>query len=235
MCRPGPGSDARTDAGFFPVRGEVPGQLREPRAVWIPGHAQQVNPAGPVPDHERRVQPGQAEPAVHMEHADRPHGPGAGEGAPPVRVQTVARCVRGAGPGGPCPRRSGVPGRRSSPWIRATPQARFCVASRRSTRRVRRRAVAVPVTGAGSTSWSPCGGASTATFQGSRPGARASPSPAPRDNAASMARSVHSSRGLGFTRRSTATSWPRTRISVSFDADDRASSASQDSTATPNR
>ena len=39
-------------------------------------------------------------------------------------------------------------------------------------------AVAVPVTGGGSTSWSPCGGASAATFQGSRPGASASPSAA---------------------------------------------------------
>jgi hypothetical protein len=56
-----------------------------------------------------------------------------------------------------------------------------------------------------------------------------------RDNAASMARSVHSSRGLGFTRRSMATSWRRTRISASLDADDRASSASQDSTAAPDR
>jgi hypothetical protein len=56
-----------------------------------------------------------------------------------------------------------------------------------------------------------------------------------RDNPARRARSVHSSRGLGFARRSTATSWRRTSISAFFDADDRASSASQDSTATPNR
>ena len=70
------------------------------------------------------------------------------------------------------------PRRRSSSWMRTTPRPGSLWRAGRSTRRVPSRAVAVPVTGAGSTSWSPCGGASAATFQGSRPGASASPSAA---------------------------------------------------------
>ncbi|MFE2992578.1 hypothetical protein [Streptomyces sp. NPDC059262] len=55
------------------------------------------------------------------------------------------------------------------------------------------------------------------------------------DNAANTARSVHSSRGFGLARRKSATSWRSTSISAFFDADDLASSTSQDSTATANR
>jgi hypothetical protein len=55
------------------------------------------------------------------------------------------------------------------------------------------------------------------------------------DNAASTARSVHSSRGFAFARCSTATSCRSTGISVSFDADDLANSTSQENTATANR
>jgi hypothetical protein len=56
-----------------------------------------------------------------------------------------------------------------------------------------------------------------------------------RASAASMARSVQDMRGLGFVRRSTATSWRSASISTSLDDEDRASSASQDSTVTSNR
>jgi hypothetical protein len=52
---------------------------------------------------------------------------------------------------------------------------------------------------------------------------------------ASIARSIQSIRGFGFLRRSTATSWRKTSISTFFDADDLASSASQDSTRTVKR
>lgn len=52
---------------------------------------------------------------------------------------------------------------------------------------------------------------------------------------ARTARSVHDTRGLGFARRNTATSCRRASISTSLADEDRASGASQDSTATPNR
>jgi hypothetical protein len=52
---------------------------------------------------------------------------------------------------------------------------------------------------------------------------------------ASIARSIQSIRGFGFLQRSTATSWRKTSISTFFDADDLASSASQDSTRTVKR
>ncbi len=56
-----------------------------------------------------------------------------------------------------------------------------------------------------------------------------------RAGAASTARSVQSILGLGLPRRSTATSWRRIRISAFFDAEDRASRASQDSNAASER
>lgn len=56
-----------------------------------------------------------------------------------------------------------------------------------------------------------------------------------RDNAASTARSVHSSRGVGFARRKTATSRRSTSISAFFAACELANSASHDMTATANR
>lgn len=55
------------------------------------------------------------------------------------------------------------------------------------------------------------------------------------DNAASTARSIHSSRGFGLARSKTATSWRSTGVSASFGADGLASSTSQDSTAAANR
>jgi hypothetical protein len=54
-------------------------------------------------------------------------------------------------------------------------------------------------------------------------------------SAASMARSVQDMRGLGLVRRSTATSCRSARISASLADEDRASSASQDSTVTSSR
>jgi hypothetical protein len=48
-----------------------------------------------------------------------------------------------------------------------------------------------------------------------------------RARAASIARSAQASFGLGFCRRSTATSWRSTSNSASFDAEERASSAIQ--------
>jgi len=41
--------------GFFEVGGEIPGELGKPRAGRVPGHAQQVDPAGSVFDHECRI------------------------------------------------------------------------------------------------------------------------------------------------------------------------------------
>ena len=52
---------------------------------------------------------------------------------------------------------------------------------------------------------------------------------------ASIARSIQSIRGFGFLRRSTTTPWRKASISTFFDADDLASSASQDSTRTVKR
>jgi hypothetical protein len=49
-----------------------------------------------------------------------------------------------------------------------------------------------------------------------------------RDRAANTARPAQLSRGRGLARRSTTISWPSASISASFDAEDRASSASQD-------
>jgi hypothetical protein len=54
-------------------------------------------------------------------------------------------------------------------------------------------------------------------------------------SAVSTARSVQDMRGLGFVRRSTATSCRSASISTSLDDEDRASSASQDSTVTSSR
>jgi hypothetical protein len=51
------------------------------------------------------------------------------------------------------------------------------------------------------------------------------------DNAASTARSDHTSRGIGFAR-NTATSCRNTKISASFHADDRASNTNHDNTRT---
>jgi hypothetical protein len=56
-----------------------------------------------------------------------------------------------------------------------------------------------------------------------------------RASPARIARSGQDRRGLGLFRRSTATSWRKASISASFDADDRASRASQDSTWTESR
>jgi hypothetical protein len=49
-----------------------------------------------------------------------------------------------------------------------------------------------------------------------------------RDNAASMARSDQHSRGVGFARCNTVTSWRNAKISVSFHADDRDSNTNHD-------
>ena len=62
--------------GLIEVGGKVPGQLRKPRARRVPGHAQQVDPACPVFDHERHIQPGQGERAVHVQEVDRQDGLG---------------------------------------------------------------------------------------------------------------------------------------------------------------
>ena len=56
-----------------------------------------------------------------------------------------------------------------------------------------------------------------------------------RASAAGSARSVQDKCGRGLARRSTATACRSTSISASLDADDRASSASQDTTITSSR
>ena len=161
--------------GFLEVGGEVPGELGKPRADRVPGHAQQVDPAGLVSDQERRIRAGQGERAVHVEQADRQDGPGVG-------AEKCAPLVIVCG------------------WRRDLPTAQDL---------------------------------SEVAFPGLRSGAGAGLSAA----LATMLRGAHDrstpAAAWGFTRRSTATSLRRTSISAFFDADDRASSASQNSTATP--
>jgi hypothetical protein len=150
------------------------------------------------------------------------------------RVRSAAGSVGRAGSCGSCPRRSGVRGGAVRPGCGQRPRPGFRWRGGRSARRVRRRAVAP-----GDRGWVHFLVTMRRCQRSSVPGVtircRRKPFGSIRDNAASTARSVHSSRGFGFTRRSTATSWRRTSISAFFDADDRASSASQDSTATANR
>ena len=124
------------------------------------------------------------------------------------------------------------PSRRSSPWMRTTPQRRFSRANRKIS-------------------------AARSSGMGGRPGglgwrhlAAAMPRCQPssvsgvtirqvrnafgktRASAASIARSLQDKRGLGVARRSTVTSCRSTSISASLDAEDRTSSASHDTTVT---
>lgn len=127
-----PGSGAWSDARLLRDGGEVPGQLREPRASRVAGHAQQVNPAGPVLDHECRIQPGQGERAVDVEQVDRQDGPGVGA----EDACHWSSCADGGGIRRPCRILRIVPApirclrRRSSPWMRTTPQVRLSLARR---------------------------------------------------------------------------------------------------------
>jgi hypothetical protein len=121
------------------------------------------------------------------------------------------------------------PRRRSSPWIRTTPQRVLSLAS------LTIRSANSPASGGrpGALGWvhflvtrrrcqrSRVPGVTIRRLRSTVGRIRAS--------AASSARSVQSIFGLGLPRRSTATSCRRTRISASFDADDRADKASHDS------
>jgi hypothetical protein len=122
------------------------------------------------------------------------------------------------------------PRRRSSPWMRTTPQVRFSLARRRMN----------------VTSSSPLGGRpgglgcrhraaiSLRCQRNNVPGVTIrwtrSALGSIRATPARTARSGQDRRGLGLFRRSTATSCRKASISASFDAEDRANRASQDST-----
>ena len=127
------------------------------------------------------------------------------------------------------------PSRRSSPWILTAPQRRFSRASR-----------TIDVTRSSGIGGRP-GGLGWLRFAAAM--RRCQPSSVPgvtirhvrsafgrtRASAASTARSVQDTCGLGLARRSTAASCRSTSISASLDADGRASNASQDTTVTSSR
>jgi len=124
---------------------------------------------------------------------------------------------------------------RSSPWILTTPHRVFS--------RARRRISAARSSGTGGR---PCGlgwrhfaATSRWCHRSSVPGVTIRRARSALGmilaSAASMARSVQDIRGLGFVRRNTATSCRSASISTSLTDEDRASSASQDSTVTSSR
>ena len=127
------------------------------------------------------------------------------------------------------------PSRRSSPWMRTTPHRRFS--------RARRTIGAADSSGTGgrpgALGWHHLAGISLRCRRSRRAGrhesVRTQQLGQDAASAASAARSDQVILGLGFARRGTATSCRSARISVSFEACDRANSASQDGTATSSR
>ena len=127
------------------------------------------------------------------------------------------------------------PSRRSSPWILTTPHRVFSRARRTIS------ATSSPDTGGrpGGRGWRHFAATRRRCQRSSVPGVTIRRARSAFGmilaNAASTARSVQDMRGLGFVRRSTATSCRSAGISTSLDDEDRASSASQDSTVTSSR
>ena len=127
------------------------------------------------------------------------------------------------------------PSRRSSPWILTTPHRVFS--------RARRTISATSSSGTGGRpgglGWRHFAATRRRCQRSSVPGVTIRRARSPFGmilaSAASTARSVQDMRGLGFARRSTATSCRSASISTSLADEDRASSASQDSTVTSSR
>jgi hypothetical protein len=127
------------------------------------------------------------------------------------------------------------PSRRSSPWILTTPHRVFS--------RARRTISATSSSGTGgrpgALGWRHLAATSRRCQRSSVPGVTIRRARSPLGmilaSAARTARSVQDIRGLGFARRSTATSCRSASISTSLCDEDRASSASQDSTVTSSR
>jgi hypothetical protein len=139
----------------------------------------------------------------------------------------AARAVSAAVSGSAAPwmPRLGSPGRAARPGSACSPsQGSLARSARPAPRPGRRQAGVLPGEGRSSAS-EPAAGASAAAC----PASRAAPHAAARGVAVPgrrAPRSAQSSFGLGFCRRSTATSWRSTSSSASFDAAERASSAS---------
>jgi len=127
------------------------------------------------------------------------------------------------------------PSRRSSPWTRTTPQRRFSRASRKIN------ATSSSLTGGrpGGLGWRHLAAAMRRCQRSSVPGVTIrhdrNAFGSTRASAASKALLLQDKCGPGFARRRTATSCRSTSISASLDAEDRASSASHDTTVTSSR
>jgi hypothetical protein len=126
------------------------------------------------------------------------------------------------------------PSLRNSPWMRTTPQVRFSPASRRTRVTTSSLIGGRPVV----LGWVHFLATSRLCQRSRVPGVTIrrprSAVGSSLDSAASTARSGQRKHGFRFPRRNTATSWRNASNSASFDADERASSASQDKT-TANR
>ena len=127
------------------------------------------------------------------------------------------------------------PSRCSSPWILTTPQRRFSRASRKISATTSSGSGGRP----GCLGWRHLATAMRRCQRSSVPGVTIRPARSAFGrtlaSAASTARSLQDRRGLGVTRRSTATSCRSAGISASLDEDERASNASQDTTVTSSR
>ena len=217
--------------GLLQITGKTAGQLNHPVPGRMLGNAERVNPACLDLDDERDIQrfsvtvstwkksiasrlSAWARRKVRQVSSRRVDGG-------TLLARRILRMVEAA---------TRWPRRRSSPWMRTTPQVRFSLA-RRTIR---------------ATSSSPIGGRpggfgcrhraaiSLRCQRNNVPGVTIrwarSAFGSIRASAARTARSGQDRRGLGLFRRSTATSCRNASISASFDADDRANRASQDST-----
>ena len=118
-------------SGAVKIHGEVAGHLGCPYSGRVVGDAEQADAAGVVLDHEGRVQAFQGR-GVDVEEVDREYPVSLGarnvcqaspraEGGGMRRVCRMRRIVAAA---------VRCPSRRSSLWMRTTPQVRFSVARR---------------------------------------------------------------------------------------------------------
>jgi hypothetical protein len=127
------------------------------------------------------------------------------------------------------------PSRRSSPWMRTTPQVLFSVA-RRTMSETSSQGIGGRPRGLG---WVHLRATSRLCQRSSVPGVtKRHPRTdvgSIRANAANTARSGQPSRGFVFARRSTAISWRRASNSASFADDERANRASQNNTTAKQR
>jgi len=203
----------------------------------VPGDPEQVHPPCPEFDDERDVQAAQRERAIDVEEiGGKQCASVSAQEDPPGPI--MARWRRNAVGAQDLPDGGGshpAPSRRSSPWILTTPRRVFS--------RARRRISATSSSGTGGRpgglGWHHFAATRRRCQRSSVPGVTIrrvrSPFGMILVSAASTARSVQDMCGLGFARRSTATSCRSASISTSLDDADRATSASQDSTVTSSR